>query len=180
MSSSHQQLSTGARGGFGFELSGSYLEYGASGPSAQPTTVQRTTSRRDRQPRRCLDLAWEVAGVLEHDGGHGAIGTQLRRDPATPLVFSQLWRDPATALSLPQAASLTSSASHSKYAFSTRRHRGTHAQGEKAALSYLVPASLKQALQDLADADRRKLGPYVQLVLEDHVEAAKKKEGKKR
>ena len=37
---------------------------------------------------------------------------------------------------------------------------------EKAALSYRVPAGLKQALQNLADADRRKLGPYIQLVLE--------------
>jgi hypothetical protein len=44
---------------------------------------------------------------------------------------------------------------------------------EKAALSYLVPKSLKEALQELADADRRKLGPYIQLVLEAHVEAMK-------
>jgi|RhiMetdeSRZDD1v2_1073273.scaffolds.fasta_scaffold209861_3 predicted DNA-binding protein len=50
---------------------------------------------------------------------------------------------------------------------------------EKAALSYRVPAGLKQALQNLADADRRKLGPYIQLVLEAHVEQ-KRKEGKKR
>jgi len=50
---------------------------------------------------------------------------------------------------------------------------------DKAALSYQVPASLKQALQDLADADRRKLGPYIRLALEAHVEA-KRKEGKKR
>ena len=37
---------------------------------------------------------------------------------------------------------------------------------EKAALSYLVPASLKQALQDLADADRR--NPAVQMALRNH------------
>jgi hypothetical protein len=45
----------------------------------------------------------------------------------------------------------------------------------KAPLSYLVPASLKQALQDLADADRRKLGPYFRLALEAHVMQAKQK-----
>lgn len=51
---------------------------------------------------------------------------------------------------------------------------------DKAALSYQVPASLKRALQDLADADRRKLGPYIRLALEAHVEAAKKQAGEKR
>jgi hypothetical protein len=50
---------------------------------------------------------------------------------------------------------------------------------EKAAPSYRVPADLKQAIQNLADADRRKLGPCIQLVLEAHVEQ-KRKEGKKR
>ena len=50
---------------------------------------------------------------------------------------------------------------------------------EKAALSYLVPKRLKAELQALADADRRKLGPYLQLVLEAHVEA-KKREDKRR
>jgi len=39
-----------------------------------------------------------------------------------------------------------------------------------ASLSYRVPAELKDALQKLADADKRKLGAYVQIVLEDHVE----------
>ncbi len=29
---------------------------------------------------------------------------------------------------------------------------------------------LKAALQKLADADKRKLGPYIQIVLEEHVE----------
>jgi hypothetical protein len=32
-----------------------------------------------------------------------------------------------------------------------------------------LPASLKRALQDLAAADRRKLGPYIRLALEAHV-----------
>jgi predicted transcriptional regulator len=39
-----------------------------------------------------------------------------------------------------------------------------------ASLSYRVPAELKAALKKLAEADRRKLGAYVQLVLEEHVE----------
>jgi len=50
---------------------------------------------------------------------------------------------------------------------------------DKAALSYQVPASLKQALQALADADKRKPGPYIQIVLEEHVEA-KERGAKKR
>lgn len=44
---------------------------------------------------------------------------------------------------------------------------------EKAALSYLVPIELKAELLKLADADRRKLGPYIQIVLEEHVAANK-------
>lgn len=50
---------------------------------------------------------------------------------------------------------------------------------EKASLSYIVPAALKAELQKLADADRRKLGPYIQLVLEQHVAAEKAKAKKK-
>lgn len=46
---------------------------------------------------------------------------------------------------------------------------------EKVPISYLIPATLKQDLQKLADADRRKLGPYVQIVLEQHVTEAKAK-----
>jgi len=45
---------------------------------------------------------------------------------------------------------------------------------EKAALSFLVPKSLKEALQELADADRRNLTNYLQVVLERHVEQNKK------
>ena len=52
----------------------------------------------------------------------------------------------------------------------TFRHMSKQGE-EKAALSYLVPKRLKEELQALADADRRKLGPYIQLVLEAHVEA---------
>ena len=47
-----------------------------------------------------------------------------------------------------------------------------------AALSYRIPAELKEALQRLADADKRKLGPYIQIVLEEHVAA--KKPGKRK
>jgi predicted DNA-binding protein len=50
---------------------------------------------------------------------------------------------------------------------------------EQAALSYRVPAGLKQALQELADAHRRRLGPYIRLTLEAHFEQ-KRKEGKRR
>ena len=39
-----------------------------------------------------------------------------------------------------------------------------------AVVSYRMPAELKAALQKLADADKRKLGPYIQIVLEEHVE----------
>jgi hypothetical protein len=47
------------------------------------------------------------------------------------------------------------------------------------ALSYRVPGELKAELKKLADADRRSLGQYVQIILEEHV-AAKKAPGKKR
>jgi mRNA-degrading endonuclease RelE of RelBE toxin-antitoxin system len=49
----------------------------------------------------------------------------------------------------------------------------------KVTLSYQVPAPLKAKLQKLADADRRKLGPYIQIVLEDHVAAESSKKPKK-
>jgi predicted DNA-binding protein len=39
-----------------------------------------------------------------------------------------------------------------------------------AVVSYRIPAELKVALQKLADADKRKLGPYIQIVLEEHVQ----------
>ena len=39
-----------------------------------------------------------------------------------------------------------------------------------AVVSYRIPADLKAALQRLADTDKRKLGPYIQIVLEEHVE----------
>jgi hypothetical protein len=47
-----------------------------------------------------------------------------------------------------------------------------------APLSYRIPAELNEGLQKLAGADRRNLGPYIQLVPEAHVEA-KKQEGKR-
>ena len=42
-----------------------------------------------------------------------------------------------------------------------------------AVVSYRIPADLKTALQKLADADKRKLGPYIQIVLEEHVATKK-------
>jgi hypothetical protein len=38
---------------------------------------------------------------------------------------------------------------------------------------------MKAELQDLADADRRKLATYVELVLEEHVAAKKAAQGRK-
>jgi predicted transcriptional regulator len=46
------------------------------------------------------------------------------------------------------------------------------------ALSFRVPAELKADLRKLADADRRSLGQYVQIALEEHV-AARKAAGKR-
>jgi predicted transcriptional regulator len=48
-----------------------------------------------------------------------------------------------------------------------------------AALSFLVNKAVKEALQELAEADRRNLSGYLRVVLELHVEA-KCKEGKPR
>ena len=42
------------------------------------------------------------------------------------------------------------------------------------------PAELKAALQKLADTDKRKLGPYIQIVLEAHVEQQRGKAASKR
>jgi hypothetical protein len=42
-----------------------------------------------------------------------------------------------------------------------------------APISYIIPAELKAELQKLADTDKRKLGPYIRLVLEEHVERKK-------
>ena len=51
-----------------------------------------------------------------------------------------------------------------------------------AQMAYRIPTSLKNELQKLADTDKRKLGPYVQLVLEEHVatKAAGKTAGKRK
>ena len=40
--------------------------------------------------------------------------------------------------------------------------------------------SLKEALVELAKADRRTLASYIELVLEAHVDAKKKQDGKRR
>ena len=49
-----------------------------------------------------------------------------------------------------------------------------------AVVSYRIPAELKAALQKLADTDKRKLGPYIQIVLEEHVEQQRGKAASKR
>ncbi len=49
----------------------------------------------------------------------------------------------------------------------------------KVVLSYQVDESLKADLQKLADADKRKLGPYIAIVLEQHVAAQKAKAKRK-
>lgn len=48
-----------------------------------------------------------------------------------------------------------------------------------AVISYRVPQELKDELQRLADADKRKLGPYVQIVLEEHVAVQARKKPKR-
>jgi predicted transcriptional regulator len=47
------------------------------------------------------------------------------------------------------------------------------------ALSFKIPKALKAELQKLADADRRKLSPYLVIALEEHV-AAKKAAAKRK
>lgn len=49
-----------------------------------------------------------------------------------------------------------------------------------APMSYRVPKVLKDELQKLADADKRKLGPYIQIVLEEHVESQTRKPSRKK
>lgn len=49
-----------------------------------------------------------------------------------------------------------------------------------AVVSYRIPAELKAALQKLADTDKRKLGPYIQIVLEEHVEQKRGKAASRR
>jgi predicted DNA-binding protein len=46
---------------------------------------------------------------------------------------------------------------------------------ETAQLSFIVPRRVKEALQELADADRRNLSNYLQVLLEKHVEQNKSK-----
>jgi hypothetical protein len=49
-----------------------------------------------------------------------------------------------------------------------------------AVVSYRIPGELKAALQKLADTDKRKLGPYIQIVLEEHVEQKRGKASSRR
>jgi hypothetical protein len=57
--------------------------------------------------------------------------------------------------------------------------RTTH-MAKDAVVSYRIPAELKAALQKLADTDKRKLGPYIQIVLEEHVEQKRGKAASRR
>jgi predicted transcriptional regulator len=54
-------------------------------------------------------------------------------------------------------------------------------ENRTAALSYRVRPSLKAALEELAEKERRPLSQYLELVLEAHVEAkrAEQKRGKR-
>lgn len=49
-----------------------------------------------------------------------------------------------------------------------------------APLSLRIRPSLKAALQKLADADRRQLAPYIEMVLEAHVNEKAADRGKRR
>ena len=58
--------------------------------------------------------------------------------------------------------------------------RRTIHMAKDAVVSYRIPAELNAALQKLADTDKRKLGPYIQIVLEAHVEQQRGKAASKR
>ena len=47
-------------------------------------------------------------------------------------------------------------------------------------ISFRIKAEIKQALERLAREDRRSLSQYIELALEAHIEAKKKREGKRR
>ena len=51
---------------------------------------------------------------------------------------------------------------------------------EKTIISFRIRADIKDALQGLANADRRSLSSYIELALEEHIESKKKQAGKKR
>jgi hypothetical protein len=55
---------------------------------------------------------------------------------------------------------------------------GNDAQ-QKQIFSFPIRADIKEALEKLAAADRRSVSSYIEIALEDHIEA-KRKEGKKR
>jgi predicted transcriptional regulator len=45
--------------------------------------------------------------------------------------------------------------------------------GEKPIVSFRIRSDIKEALQDLANRDRRSLSSYIELALEAHIEAKK-------
>jgi predicted DNA-binding protein len=47
-------------------------------------------------------------------------------------------------------------------------------------ISFRIKAEIKEALERLAKADKRSLSSYIELALEAHIEATKKKDGKRR
>ena len=47
-------------------------------------------------------------------------------------------------------------------------------------ISFRIKAEIKEALRRLAKAENRSLSQYIELALEAHVEAAKKKDSKRR
>lgn len=51
--------------------------------------------------------------------------------------------------------------------------------GEKPIVSFRIRSDIKEALQDLANRDRRSLSSYIELALEAHIEA-KKQTGKRK
>ena len=55
---------------------------------------------------------------------------------------------------------------------------GNDAQ-QKPIFSFPIRADIKEALEKLVAADRRSVSSYIEIALEDHIEA-KRKEGKKR
>jgi len=61
--------------------------------------------------------------------------------------------------------------------FRACRHGLSIPHGRVRVTTYRIPAKLKEELQKLADADKRRLSQYLRVVLEEHVEHAKKQTG---
>jgi predicted transcriptional regulator len=50
---------------------------------------------------------------------------------------------------------------------------------DKPIVSFRIRPDIKEGLQRLAKADRRTLSAYIEIVLDQHLEAAKKQKGRK-